>query len=148
MEQFQRIDLMLKDIGPASDAVEQIVRIGDQAWDILLTGDVVHHLRYDQQQEKLIFTTEVGEPNPDNVMQIFHALLQFNALRDETGGVTMGLADTMVQQSFEMNVAATETPNLQAAVENLAEKALTWRIVLQSDAGDIEPETVNPGLRV
>ena len=152
MHDFERIDLMLRDIGPASEAIEQIVRNGEVAWDVLLTGDVEIHIELDQPRQRLVFTTDVGEPNPGNLLKIFHALLQFNALREETGGVTMGLLDTTVQQAFELSLAATQPPVLQSVLENLAEKTLTWRIILQSDADDIElpdDEAGNfPGLRV
>jgi hypothetical protein len=154
MHDFERIDLTLKEIGPAADGIEGIIRNGQSDWDLYLSIDVEINIQFDGDQQELILTSAIGQPNPENFLPIYEALLQYNSIRNQTGGVTMSLGEEgQVQQSFELSLAAADVPTLRAAIENFAEKVLIWRAVTFGDAGetqtdDADSAAFNPGLKV
>lgn len=142
MQNFERIDLLLQEIGPTSESILEIDRQSETYWEITLVGDVVIEMTYDTAQQKLALSSVVGLPALDDLLTVYRALLQFNSMREETGGVTMSLGeDGFVQQAFELNIAVAEAPYLRAVLENFAEKVLTWRLTLiESPEAEQNPE--------
>ncbi len=154
MPEFDRIDLMLKEVGPASTEIEGIVRNGNVGWEIYFKRDIELIVGFDVDQQKLLIAAEVGLPNPKSRPRVYTALLQFNSMREQTSGVTMAIdGEGTVQQFFEINIGVIETPTLRAVIENFAEKVLAWRVAIQesSSVGNSatnEEIAMTPGIRV
>ena len=141
MQDFERIDLTMKEVGEHCDVIEEIIRIGEDRWELLIQPDVEFLAEFDRQQQSLVITAEVAIPAAKDLLPVYEALLQFNQMRAETGGVTMSLStEGIVEQSFRLNVAVLEPHVLQHVLENLAEKVLMWRSVLHVETSDQEPD--------
>ena len=141
MQDFERIDLTMKEVGEHCDVIEEIIRIGEDRWELLMQSDVEFLAEFDRPQQSLVITAEVAVPAAKALLPVYEALLQFNQMRAETGGVTMSLStEGVVEQSFRLNVAVLEPHVLQHVLENLAEKVLMWRSVLQVETSDQESD--------
>ena len=141
MQDFERIDLTMKEVGEHCDVIEEIIRIGEDRWELLIQSDVEFLAEFDRPQQSLVITAEVAVPAAKDLLPVYEALLQFNQMRAETGGVTMSLStEGVVEQSFRLNVAVLEPHVLQHVLENLAEKVLMWRSVLHVETSDQEPD--------
>lgn len=139
MQEFERIDLAFQDAGHSAETIEEILRVGEVGWELLISGGVELRVHHEDEQQMLVFAADVGTPVTTNLLPLYTALLQFNQLHTETGGAMMTVdTEGGIELVFRMNTALVEPHVLQYAVENLAHKVLLWRTALHGEPTDAD----------
>lgn len=151
MQEWERINMVFAETGKNCDIIEEIVHDEDGVWQLQVSQGTQFTVIFDTH-EMLNFSAEVAVPSEADLLGVYTALLQFNRLQTETGGVSMALDDAgTVEQLFRLPSSSAEPRVLQHVIENLTEKVLLWRVFLSeetADAADSTAPSVHPGMMV
>jgi hypothetical protein len=125
---------LIEALGARNDEIEVITRNGDAQWSVGFDEDTVVTLDLVADQAKLVLSAPLGRPPTEQRLAAYEAMLSYNMLWLETGGVTMGLggAHGELVQLFELNAADDDLTLdlLDVVLVNFAEKARMWRRVI------------------
>ena len=150
MQRLEQFQLLMQELGPLSDAVTAIDQVGEDTW-LLAYGpeDIVVAVWVDNELAKATLRTEIGAPEKDRRLATYEALLAYNALGAQTGGVKMALQQPagLVIQEYDMHLANVELNSFYQALSDFVEKARHWIDLLRSggvDVGDIDVGDANP----
>src|SRR5690606_28717570 len=78
---------------------------------------------------RLVFSAELGMPAAERRQDVLQALMAYNALWRQTGGVRAGLAGEDEEQLllfFEWHPGAMDVDQLPGAIERFADLAVWW----------------------
>ena len=127
-----QVQALIEALGPRNDEIEVISRNDDAQWSVGFDEDTVVTLDLVADQAKLVLSIPLGRPATDQRLATYEAMLSYNMLWPETGGVTMGLggAHGELVQLFELNTTDLTPDLLDAVLVNFAEKARMWRRVI------------------
>ena len=131
MSRIADIQLLMESIGPASPAVSYVTQVSEDTWTVGLDEQSVVFLEFDAARDRLVLTSTLGRPREGDRERLYEALLGYNALWRETGGVQMALADGEAMQAYSMPAADLELDILQATIEDFAGKASIWRSLMR-----------------
>ncbi len=125
---------LIEALGARNDEIEVITRNGDAQWSVGFDEDTVVTLDLVADQAKLVLSAPLGRPPTEQRLAAYEAMLSYNMLWLETGGLTMGLggAHGELVQLFELNAADDDLTLdlLDVVLVNFAEKARMWRRVI------------------
>jgi len=131
MSSAKELDLVMEQVGPALPGAENVTEIEDGVWAIGFDERTIVMLQLDDRG-RLTLTLDVGRCLEAKRAAAYEALLTYNALWRETGGIRMALADGSVLQLFTATAAGLTVEALAAIVESFVEKALVWRDYLET----------------
>jgi hypothetical protein len=130
----EQVQGLIEALGARNDEIEVITRNGDAQWSVGFDEDTVVTLDLVADQAKLVLSTPLGRPSTEQRLAAYEAMLSYNMLWLETGGVTIGLggAHGELVQLFELNAADDDLTLdlLDVVLVNFAEKARMWRRVI------------------
>ena len=90
-----------------------------------------------------MLTIDLGRPADDRRTDVYSAMLNFNALWREPGGVNTAMADGELFQIYDLDVADLTLSDLRDVLGNFVEKARIFRRFVADEmaatAGDIPP---------
>jgi len=146
MAGVEHIQYLMNEIGPLVDGIEAIQQDGDDHWEIAFDEDTILEVDFSDSARKLTFAIEVGKPEESNRLKAYETILTYNYLWQDTDGVRMALDGPggNVVQLFDLFETDLDLSTLANVVENLVEKARSWRDAIQSMA-DAESEQSLPG---
>ena len=150
MSRIDEIQQLMEALGPASTGVSHVTQMGEDVWAVGLVEDSVVYLELDLGQDRLVLTSNVGKPRESDREKLYEAMLGYNALWRDTGGVLMAVAAGEAMQTYAMAAAGLELDVLQATLEDFAGKARIWKTLMQngvSQGGDV-PLAPMAGVRV
>jgi hypothetical protein len=106
------------------------------AWAVAFVEDGIVEAALDADRGKLMFSADIGRPEPESRLAVYEAVLLYNALGDRTHGVTVSLSepDGRLTQTFELDLRDLTAVTLQNVVANFAQKAWHWRQVVANGA--------------
>lgn len=125
----------MREIGPRDDGILEILQTGDESW-AMRFQDVDIEVELEPEFRRLMLSTEIGAPNDDQRAPFYEAMLLYNLLWRDTGGVRMGLAEAggPVLQMIDLHCSSITTDMLVAVVRNLNDRTLLWRDFLKAPA--------------
>lgn len=129
MTSSDQIQLLMEELGPATDEVTDVIREADASWTIALVDETVIGFDLVEDQEKLMLSTELGEP-PEERRAFFNELFMvYNFNWVQSGGVKIGLESPNGEyvMMFELNAAGLSLQKLQMVIANMARQSLAWR---------------------
>ena len=129
----EQVQGLIEALGARNDEIEVITRNGDAQWSVGFDEDTVVTLDLVADQAKLVLSSPLGRPPTEQRLAAYEAMLSYNMLWLETGGVTIGLggAHGELVQLFELNAADDLTLDLlDTVLVNFAGKARMWRRVI------------------
>jgi len=135
MSRIDEIQQLMEALGPASTGVSHVTQMGEGVWAVGLVEDSVVYLELDPGQERLVLTSNVGKPRESDREKLYEAMLGYNALWRDTGGVQMAVAAGEAMQTYALAAAGLELDVLQATLEDFAGKARIWRTLMQNGVG-------------
>lgn len=119
---INEVNSILIQAGPLNDEIEAVSRVGDNAWEIEFES-LILALEYDAEQGRLVFEGDIGSVPEQRRAEIQEAMLNYNALWRETGGLRLAVAGESITSGLVAEVAAT-----------FAERVLLWQALLTSNA--------------
>ncbi len=139
MLNLDEFSLLIGDLGDAIPEVIEIVQHGQgPSWALSFEGDVVVIADLDVDSGVLEFSADLGRPAEQNRAAVCEAVLAYNALRRDTGGITMALSEPGgdFEQHYDITAAELNPGLLKAIVVNFAAKATMWRQTIAAGASD------------
>jgi hypothetical protein len=137
MKSPDQIQLLMEELGPSTEAVNEVRRDGDTAWFVGLEEEMAVGLDFVEAQGKLVLSVSLGAPAPDSKSDCHEFVLVFNFNWVQSGGLKIGLeapeGDYVLM--FELNAAHLDLPTLQQTLLNLAQNARAWRQLIAAGVG-------------
>ena len=129
MSELDHLQSLMAEIGPLIDGIEAIDQEGDDYWLFAFGEQTLLQIQYDAQARKLVLFTELGAPAEENRLALYEALLSFNYLWNETGGLRMAIdgpggSASMVLDLFVLDL---DVSTLATVTENFLDTAVYWR---------------------
>lgn len=121
-------------LGASEDTIEGVFQMTPNSWMLSFTDDTQMDISLDEDGLRLNFFAEIGPVNPDKRAAQLEAMLTFNMLSGDTGGVRIGLAAPTGNATMISDIHATaiSTGAITANVLGLRTMAARWRDIMQN----------------
>lgn len=137
MPSLDRIQLLIEELGPATEEVAEVQQQGEGEWTVFFDDESAVGLDFVPEQEKLVLSAELGAPPAEGKAATYEFVLIYNFNWTESGGIKVGLdaPDGSLELMFELNSASLDLPTLQLVLASFAEKARAWRELIAAGIG-------------
>ena len=124
----EQLDRLMAEVGPLDDDIPECVRLegGDYA---VRFDDVDVFVEWDAASARLVLSVEVATPPASRAASIYEALLAYNSLWRETGGLRLALTGARAPPCRSSTSPAPRSkPKTVAVVAvNLVQRTSIWR---------------------
>ncbi len=154
MEEAERLDKIMEELGPVMPEVTTVAQLEEHEWVVVWQEDAVVSLHFDSRDSFLHFSLHVGVPESEQRLSAYEALLMYNFLGISTGGVRMSLDGPggMVVQEYGCASRDIDLTRIQGILRGFVTKGYLWREMLASGTFSVPdgPEQIQdpPGIRV
>ncbi len=87
-----KIQDLICQIGPVFPDIDAVIQTEDPSWAIQFVDELVVMIEQLEHPDRMVFSSEIGTVADDQELPIYEALLCYNLLWKDTGGVKIGLA--------------------------------------------------------
>lgn len=87
-----KIQDLISQIGPVFPDIDAVIQTEDPSWAIQFVDELVVMIEQLEQPDRMVFSSEIGAVTDDQELPVYEALLCYNLLWKDTGGVKIGLA--------------------------------------------------------
>ena len=124
-----QVRALVAEIGPLLELGEVTAFDAEDLWTLVVDGETVLFLDYEQGQERLWLSGEVATPPPSERARLHETLLTYNHRWRDTGGLRMSLDGEggAVVLSYDMPAAGLELSRLAMVVTNFLDVLRAWR---------------------
>lgn len=139
--EIEDIDRVMAEVGRFEDEVLACGRTPEGDYVIRFEeADVV--AEWDRDRRRLVLSSEIGRPPRSRTARIHEALLSFNLLWRDTGGLFMALAGRggEVIQLFELFEPEIDARRIATVAANLESRRRLWRAYFDSEEADVVPQ--------
>ena len=137
MATLETIERLVQELGPGWTEVSAVAEARPGAWAVLFGRDLAVGVEHEPDAGRLVISAELDRGAPEHRLAIYQAMLNYNALARETGGMRMGLLgpDREISIEAELPDEGLALGDLRRAVGHVAATARAWRAFVQ-DPGD------------
>jgi hypothetical protein len=139
--EVDQVPAMIVEAAAFDDDIAMVVATGDNNNWVVRFEAMDVEIELDPGRRRLILLTNIGVPNPERRLSILEAVLVFNLLVLETGGVRMALTatDGDMVQLVDLGIDELTSRDLATVITNLAGRALVWRAFISAAVADAPP---------
>jgi hypothetical protein len=137
---LESIKLILEELGPTTQQIDEIVKVDDTNWAIRLDDEGAIGLEWIEESPRLIMTSYLGQASAERATDIYRTLLAYNILSPLTDGIKMAMSGidgeiVLMQELFgeKLSLSSIRTALLEFSVQ-----ATKWESYVISDAPDIK----------
>ncbi len=87
-----KIQDLISQIGPVFPDIDAVIQTEDSSWAIQFVDELVVMIEQLEHPDRMVFSSEIGTVADDQELPVYEALLCYNLLWKDTGGVKIGLA--------------------------------------------------------
>lgn len=87
-----KIQDLISQIGPVFPDIDAVIQTEDPSWAIQFVDELVVMIEQLEHPDRMVFSSELGAVTDDQELPVYEALLCYNLLWKDTGGVKIGLA--------------------------------------------------------
>jgi hypothetical protein len=134
MASLDEIVALMEALGPHDDEIEMITRNGDAEWSVAFDEEAIITLQHVADQHKLMLSMPLATPPTEQRLAAYQAMLSYNLLWQETGGVTLALggAHGAAYLLFALSTVDLDVDQLDTVLTNFAAKGRIWREAITS----------------
>ncbi len=128
------IAALMEALGPHDDEIETITRDGEAEWSVVFDEEAIVTLAHVADQHKLMLSMPLATPPTEQRLAAYQAMLCYNLLWQETGGVTLALggAHGAAHLLFPLSTVDLDVDRLDTVLTNFAAKGRIWRDAVTS----------------
>jgi hypothetical protein len=89
---YDKIQDLISQIGPVFPDIDAVIQTEDPSWAIQFVDELVVMIEQLEHPDRMVFSSEIGTVADDQELPVYEALLCYNLLWKDTGGVKIGLA--------------------------------------------------------
>ena len=87
-----KIQDLISQIGPVFLDIDAVIQTEDPSWAFQFVDELVVMIEQLEHPDRIVFSSEIGTVADDQELPVYEALLCYNLLWKDTGGVKIGLA--------------------------------------------------------
>lgn len=89
---IEKIQQLIQELGPSMQDIDAIVQTEEPNWAIQFSDETILIIEAADDPARMVFSAELGNASDTNQRAIYEALLCYNLMWRDTGGVKIGLA--------------------------------------------------------
>ena len=140
-----KIQDLISQIGPVFPDIDAVIQTEDPSWAIQFVDELVVMIEHLEHPDRMVFSSEIGTVADDQELPVYEALLCYNLLWKDTGGVKMALSGPggELVLLYELFVSDLSLNELQTVLANFVSIAQVWSVYV---TGENDQPAVNlPG---
>ena len=131
MTSLELAQTAMKEIGPLTSEIDVIAQNGDSTWAVRFDDDSIVTVEWVQSPSRWVLSAVLGRPVKERKIEIYEALLSYDSLANEAGGMRCQRA-TLVEQDtvvliHELNAQQLTLAELRDALLDFTDAAGDWR---------------------
>jgi hypothetical protein len=136
---LERMQAMMEEIGPAMAEIEAVIQSEDKKWAIQFEDQSIIMLEWTERPDRIVLSSMLGIPSETMQLSVYEALLCYNLLWKDTGGVKMALAgpggDLMLL--YELYVDQLMLNDLQIVISNFSSISQVWSVYVTGESQEL-----------
>jgi len=136
---LERMQAMMEEIGPAMAEIEAVIQSDDKKWAIQFEDQSIIMLEWTKRPDRIVLSSMLGIPSETMQLSVYEALLCYNLLWKDTGGVKMALAgpggDLMLL--YELYVDQLMLNDLQIVISNFSSISQVWSVYVTGESQEL-----------
>jgi hypothetical protein len=145
MDDLERIDLIMQEIGPRDDGIDQVLRLDEEIWAVRF-ADVDIEAEFDAPSRRLMLSADIGAPPADLQAHMYEAALTYSMLWRDTGGVRMAISESggPITHMADLHCSDLTAATMAIVLRNFNDRTLIWRKYIEGvEDGPPGPEPLD-----
>ena len=133
----EQIQQLMQELGPATPDIDAVVQTEEPSWAIQFSDESIIIVEPADEPARLVMSADIGTAPEAAERHLYEALLSYNLLWRDNGGVKIGLAGPKGSLiiNWEICVDGLRLPDLQSAIRRFLKTASSWQhYVAKADA--------------
>ena len=146
MSSHSHFQQLMREIGPRMKGTAVARNPEETRWALGFEDGTLVAIQYEAASGRLVISLEVGQPASASRLNVYQALLTYNHLWRETGGVRLALdgQDGAVILLFDLFFNDLDPGTFATVVTNLMRKAETWRSLIEQIGASESTDRAEP----
>ena len=130
---IEKIQQLIQELGPNMQDIDAIVQTEEPSWAIQFSDETIVIIEAAEEPARMVFSAELGNASENNQRAIYEALLCYNLMWRDTGGVKIGLAGPQgaLIISTELCLEGLMLNDLQISLTNFLKITRSWQGFVQ-----------------
>ncbi len=126
---IEQIQQLIQELGPHMQDIDAIVQTEEPSWAIQFSDETIVIIEAAEDPARMVFSAELGSTNDNNQHAVYEALLCYNLMWRDTGGVKIGLAGPQgaLIISTELCLESLMLNDLQLNLKNFLKITRSWQ---------------------
>ena len=126
---IEQIQQLIQEIGPHMQDIDAIVQTEEPSWAIQFSDETIVIIEAAEDPARMVFSAELGSANDTKQHAVYEALLCYNLMWRDTGGVKIGLAGPQgaLIISTELCLEGLMLNDLQFTLKNFLKITRSWQ---------------------
>ncbi len=137
----EQIQQLMQELGPAMPEIDAVVQTEEPSWAIQFSDESILVIEPAEEPPRLVLSSELGTAAEAVERQVYEALLSYNLMWRDSGGVKIGLAGpkgTLII-STELPLEGLVLADLQAAILRFMKVTGSWQRYVAQTEGEPAP---------
>lgn len=132
---IEKIQQLIQELGPAMQDIDAIIQTEEPSWAIQFSDETILLIESAEDPERMIFSAELGHAADNKQRAIYEAMLCYNLMWRDTGGVKISLAGPQGSLiiSTELCLAGLMLNDLERSLTNLVKIVRAWQGFVQQE---------------
>jgi hypothetical protein len=141
-----RMDALMAELGPAWPEVRAVVRATPLSWAVLMTERRSLGIVFEAAEDRVTVSATLDAPAEGNRPAVQEAMLAFNMVAPDHGGLRMGLdGDGDIEIEAALSAEGLTLDSLKRVMEHVAATGQAWKRFI-ADPG--APDAAPPGFAI
>ena len=138
---IEKIQQLIQELGPNMQDIDAIVQTEEPSWAIKCSDETIIIIEAAEEPARMVFSAELGNASENNQRAIYEALLCYNLMWRDTGGVKIGLAGPQgaLIISTELCLEGLMLNDLQISLGNFLKITRSWQGFVQQTSPTSAP---------
>ena len=143
---LERMQAMMEEIGPDMAEIEAVIQSEDKNWAIQFEDQSIIMLEWAERPDRVILSSMLGIPSEAMQLSVYEALLCYNLLWKDTGGVKMALAGPggELVLLYELHAEELQLNELKIVVSNFFSISHVWSVYVTGESHDVVSNMPGP----
>ena len=126
---IEQIQQLIQELGPHMQDIDAIVQTEEPSWAIQFSDETIIIIEAAEEPARMVFSAELDSANDANQHTVYEALLCYNLMWRDTGGVKIGLAGPQgaLIISTELCLEGLMLNDLQFTLKNFLKITRSWQ---------------------
>ena len=154
-----KIQDLISQIGPVFPDIDAVIQTEDPSWAIQFVDELVVMIEQLEHPDRMVFSSEIGTVADDQELPIYEALLCYNLLWKDTGGLSvyetllcynllwrdtggvkmaLGGPEGEILLIYEMYMQETNLNEFKTVLLNFLNIAKVWEVFIQSEDSSMD----------